>query len=183
VFIDNVANANEAVAVTKYDGTGNITGLLLYEEHLTVGSDDNQSLTAANLGAYDNSVSGDEDVFQEYNASSFTCDGVASTTGLCVDGTAQSTQERLYIKVGNTLAPGANVRTAKLQIAGTYTGASETLTLSGSGTGATRPLIISGTFTPTSDTVVFNGTATTEIEAATTPGVTYNNLSLIPAAT
>ena len=182
VFVDNVADANEAVAVTKYDGSGNITGVLLYEEHLTVGSADNQNLTNTNLGNYDNSVSGDEDVFFEHNTSSFTCDGVASTTGLCVDGTGQSTQERLYIKTGNTLSPGGNVQTAKVQVVGTYTAGSETLTLTGSGTGTSKPFLVSGTFTPSTGTVVYNSTSATEIRANTTiPD--YYNLSLIPAGT
>jgi hypothetical protein len=140
VWADNVADADEAVAVTKYDGSGNITGILLYKEHLTLGSDDNQTLTSSEIGTYDNSVSGDEDIFMD-TKSSATCDGIASFTGLCVDGigtAGQSTQERLYIKANNTFTPGGNVQTARLQGAGAINGSmGQSLTLTGSGTSST----------------------------------------------
>ena len=57
VFIDGVSNEiEEAVAVSKYLGSGQMTGLQLLEEKLTIGSADNASLTNADLALYDNSV-------------------------------------------------------------------------------------------------------------------------------
>jgi hypothetical protein len=36
VFVDGAAEANEAVGITKYDGNGDITGMNLYEHHLSL---------------------------------------------------------------------------------------------------------------------------------------------------
>ncbi len=174
VFIDGNADANEAVSVSKYDGTGNMTGVVLYQGNLTMGSIDNQSISTSEIGSYDNSISGDEDVFVEYNSSSFTCDGVGSTTGLCVDGTGQfSNTEQIYIQTGDTFDNGANVRTAYLNTVGTFVTGTGTTTLTGTGT----PLAVTGTFTGTSGgTVVYTG------NGATIKGVTYHNLQLKPSS-
>ncbi|MFA7244531.1 MAG: hypothetical protein WC080_04585, partial [Patescibacteria group bacterium] len=68
-FVHNVPDANEANAVTKYDGTGDITGINLYEKHLSIGSDDNQTISNADLSNYDSSVSQNEDIFFDVDAS------------------------------------------------------------------------------------------------------------------
>lgn len=154
VFIDGVADGSEAVAVTKYDGSGNITGVLLYAEHLTVGSDDNQSLTNTDLANYDNSVSSDEDIFFEVDANN----------DLTVDSTAQSTQERLLIVTGNTFQPDStssgNVTTHHIQIVGTVTADGNTFTVGGSWNN------LSGTFTRGTSTVIFTGTGSINVDNA-----------------
>src|SRR3990167_8507855 len=54
VFIDGVASSEDrAVAVTKYDGTGDITSVELIEGRLSLGSADNQTLTNADIATYD----------------------------------------------------------------------------------------------------------------------------------
>ncbi len=172
VFLDgdaegDVPNSNEAVAVAKYNGGGaNLGGLLLYEEHLTIGSDDNQTLTNADLSSYDNSVSGDEDIFFE----------VDGNNDLVVDATSQSSQEKLYIKAGNTYRPDSsssgNLSSHDVQVVGTLTADSNTLNLSGS-------WINSGTFTADSSSVIM--TATSGSESINSSGATlasFNDLTL-----
>jgi len=153
VFIDGATDADEAVAVTKYDGTGNITGVKLYKEHLTIGSDDNKSLSNTDLGTMDNSVSGDEDIFYDVNA------GV-----LTVDATSQSTQEKLTILTSNTHQPGGNVITHDIEIKGTFIPEANTLTVQGSYKN-------SGTLTSGTSTVSMTST-TTETLAGTMSGST-----------
>lgn len=91
VFLDGVGESNEAIAVAKYDGSGNITGVELIEENLTIGSDDSQTITNADIALYDNSVSGDEDLFMD----------VAASNDLSVDITTHD--DVLRVLSGNTL--------------------------------------------------------------------------------
>ncbi len=150
VYIEGVADANEAVAVTKYDGTGNITGVQLMEEHLTLGSDDNQTLTNGDLGQYDNSVSANEDIFHDVNAGALT-----------VDATALLTNEELYILTGNGYTPGGTVATKHVQIEGTWTATgSETYSVEGDWEHT------NGTFNYATSTVDFTGTGTIKIDIA-----------------
>jgi len=89
----------------------------------------------------------------------------------------------LKVASGVTLAPGGNVNAQKLDIAGTYTGGTETLALSGAGTSTTctnatqTPLCISGTFTPTSNTVAYTSTSASNIFPTT-----YHHLSMLPTS-
>ena len=121
VFIDGAGDTDEAVAVAKYDGSGDITDVKLYKEHLTVGSGDNQSLSNSELGSYDNSVSGDEDIFHDVTSSN-----------LVVDSTAQSSTEELYIDASDTYQPGGTVTTHDIEIDGTFTAEANAITVSGS---------------------------------------------------
>ncbi len=85
----------------------------------------------------------------------------------------------LHIETSKTYAPAGNVTTPKMHVMGTYTGASETLTLSGTGTGTARPLYIDGgTFTASSNTTTFTGDGAADIESTT-----YNVLNLTPTIT
>ncbi|MEN9389679.1 MAG: hypothetical protein RLY61_763, partial [Candidatus Parcubacteria bacterium] len=49
VFIDGASDTDEAVAVTQYDGSGDITGIKLFKEHLSLGSADDQNLSNTDL--------------------------------------------------------------------------------------------------------------------------------------
>ncbi|NOY71716.1 MAG: hypothetical protein GXP14_04970 [Gammaproteobacteria bacterium] len=164
VFIDGALNAREAVAVSKYDGTGNITGVELIENHLTIGSDDNQTLTNADLSQYDNSVSGDGDIFHEVN----------TLNDLTVDITGSLTVERLYIKSGNTYQPSGNVSTRDLEINGTLIADSNNINLSGSWDN-------NAIFTAGTSSVNFtagSGTETVDSSGATTAdfyNINFNN--------
>ncbi|VAW88634.1 hypothetical protein MNBD_GAMMA18-2204, partial [hydrothermal vent metagenome] len=125
VFIDGASNIREAVAVTKYNGTGNITGVELMEKHLSIGSDDNQTISNADLSQYDSSASGDEDIFYE----------VDSSNNLTVDIFNAYTTEKLYIKGGNTFRPDSSgsgsVTSQDIEINGTFIADSNSITLSG----------------------------------------------------
>lgn len=162
VFIDGASDGDEAVAVTKYDGTGNITGIKLFKEHLTIGSDDNQTLTNADLSQYDNSVSGDEDIFFD----------VSAGNDLTVDSTAQSSQEELYILPSNTYQPasggGADVNTHDIEIDGTFTADSNSINISGS-------WVNDNTFTSGTSAVTFTATSGTEIIDNTNATLLYFN--------
>jgi hypothetical protein len=149
VFLDGVADGSEAVGVTKYDGTGDITGVLLYAEHLTIGSADNQTISNSDMSKYDNSVSGDEDIFFD----------ISSGNDLTVDSTTQSTQEELFIVTGNTYRPasagGGDVATHDLEINGTITADSNAISLSGSWDN-------NATFTAGTSLVTFTASSGTE---------------------
>lgn len=148
VFIDGASDTDEAAAVAQYDGSGDITGVKLYKEHLVIGSVDNQNISNTDLSSYDNSVSGDEDIFFD-----------VSSGNLTVDSTAQSTTERLYIDASDTYQPGGSVSTHDIEIDGTFTAEANALTISGSwnndsnfsSTGTT-------TFTATSGTETIDST-------------------------
>lgn len=126
IFIDGASNIREAIAVTKYDGIGSITGVELIEKHLTIGSDDNQTISNTDLSLYDNSASGDEDIFYEVNGDN----------DLTVDVFGSYTTEELYIKNGNTFRPDSagsgNITTQDLEINGTLIADSNSITLTGS---------------------------------------------------
>lgn len=65
-WIDGAIDTAESTAVTKYV-SGNVTGMVLNPNVLSIGSADNQSLIAANVGAYVNGS--DEDVMVTWASS------------------------------------------------------------------------------------------------------------------
>ncbi len=176
----------KAVNISKYTpGNTEVNGKNytlgnLYRDRVAIAG--SQSISVTDMGNWDND--NDTDLLFYSNASTFTCRGDTSYTGLCVD-----TGKELHIGITNnatTFAPGGNVTTDALHLTNTatYTGGSETLLITGSGTGAcisgSRPFCITsgGTFTASSNTTRFTGTSTTEIESTT-----YNNLEFKPAGT
>ncbi len=149
VFVDGVIDAKEANAVTIYDGTGDIAGVLLYEDHLTIGSDDNQTITNANLASYDYSVSSsDEDIFFDVDANN----------DLSTDATNQTAQDKIYVKASNTYRPDSggsgNVSTTNFYVAGTVTADANTFNAAGNWDASV------GTFTRDTSTVNLTGTGT-----------------------
>lgn len=137
IFINGESTASErAVAVTKYDGSGDITGIKLFQRHLVIGSDDNPTVSNTNIGQYDNGVSGDSDIFHE----------VDSNDDLVVDTSAAYSDEKLYVLSGTTYQPGtgnsSNISTHDFQNLGTTDITANTFTVNGSWTQ-------SGTFSDT----------------------------------
>ncbi len=164
VWIDAAGSIGDrAGAVAKYDGSGDMTGLLLYTEHLTIGSADDQTLTNANLGVYDNSVAGgDDDVFWD----------VSAGNDLTLDAEAQSTQEELYIATGDTFRPasggGADVATTHVENAGTWTADNNAINVSGN-------WVNTGTFAADTSTLTMSAADTdNSIEPGTS---SFNNLT------
>ncbi|MFA7244068.1 MAG: hypothetical protein WC080_02170 [Patescibacteria group bacterium] len=163
VFIDGVADGNEANAVTKYDGSGNITGISLYEKHLYLGSDDNQTLSNNDISKYDNSVSSDEDIF-------FEIDGSNNLT-LPAVGTQTDADQKIIIKANNTWRPASGGGTTST-VPKSYAEASSTMTLdnnslviTGSGQSSSRPLRMEtgSTFNYDTSTVTYQSASATDV--------------------
>lgn len=166
VFVDDVDDDKEANAVTKYDGSGNITGIGLYERHLSIGSGDNQTLSNADMNKYDGSVSSDEDIFFDIDA----LDNL--TMPYSTYGGAYTDQE-LYILASNTWQPKSSssctstIPNLEIPASATLTADGNTITLSASST----PFVATGTFTYNTSTIKYTGASATNIT-----GTTYYNL-------
>jgi len=124
VFIEGeTASSSQAVAVTKWT-SGNITGVELIEGHLSIGSDQRNTITNANLGDYDSSISSKR-TFHDVNGTILTVDADAKVNG-----------EELYIKGGNTFQPnssnGDTINTHDIEINGTFDLDRNVITASGS---------------------------------------------------
>ncbi|RJQ14830.1 hypothetical protein C4553_00010 [Candidatus Parcubacteria bacterium] len=155
VFIDGAAAAsNRAVAVTKWDGSGNITGVNLIERHLTIGSDDNQTITNANLASYDYSAStNDADII-------FDVDG---SNNLTLDNLNSFTDERLLVRLNNNYQPGAvgglSINTHHFQAS-----TSATVTANGNTFNVKGDWLNRGTFTQGTSTVVMSSTSASTVD-------------------
>ena len=155
--------SEEATTVVKYDGSGNVDNVKLYQNQLVIGTDTgsaNSDQTIANTdmdtatNGYENSD--DEDVLVS----------VASD-----DLTLQS-GNHLYVISGDTYRPGsgggADVTVQNLYFEGTFTTDNNAVGVAGDFTNA-------GTFTASTSTITLNGTAA---QTFTTNGATYNILTL-----
>ncbi len=149
VWIQGAADANEAAAVFRYDGVGDTTGVELFERHLTIGSHDATTTTNAHIALYDNSASGNEDLFFEVDSGN---DLTVCSVGACSDA-------ELFVAQGYTYRPdsasGGNVSTHDMEIAGTLTADGNTLTVSGSWENR-------GIFTANSSSVILRATSSQE---------------------
>ena len=93
VFVDGAADADESVALSTYNGVGNITGMELNKRHLTIGSDSVASTTNATFDGYDNTD--DEDIF-------FTVDG-SNNLNICVEVTCADAKLKLSLELPTSL--------------------------------------------------------------------------------
>lgn len=144
VFIDGAGDANEAVALARYDGVGDISGMNLYERHITLGSNDATStpFSNTNLGLYD--TTNDEDLFYDVTGTTLTtCGDVA-----CGD-------VEILIKSGSIYQPQGTTSTHDIEINGTVRPEGNTLNVSGSWDN-------NATNTSATSTIIF--TATSSIE-------------------
>lgn len=166
VFLDTGGGNKGTLFTHNNDAITDITGLTLYKDKVIIRSESSSSITNADINTYDQTNDADIPIAS---------DGTNAT----VDSGFE-----LHINSGETYAPGGNVTTPKLHLIGTYTGASETLTLNGSGSSSScdntvaslRPLCIDGgTFTPSSNTTLFSGATASLIQNAT-----YNILRIEP---
>ncbi len=162
VWIGGAAVADESTGVTKYDGIGDITGMVLDQHVLSIGSVDDQSLTVTNLGQYDNDQN--EDVMHSANLST-----------LNVDADNAYTDEKIDILSGDTLTISGieTLTTHDVAINGTLTsGGNSTYYVSGSWDN-------NSVFTCSTSTITFiasSGTETINSSGAST--YTFNNLTL-----
>lgn len=136
IWVDNTADANEATAVTKYDGTGDIASIILIQSVLSIGSNDNTTISNTDLGQYD----GDNDEDLAFTSNSGTLDSSGAILVLNGSGTTSS-----------TYTPGGAVTALIfIQVTGTVNGGSATWSV-GSMTQ------YGGTFTATSGTTYITG--------------------------
>jgi len=98
VWVDGADEADEAVTAFIYDGLGDMTGVSLYEQHLAFDADELGTITNDLLGLYDNSASGDEDIF-------FEVDGLNNLT-VCATGTCADAN--IYIAEGTSYLPSTS---------------------------------------------------------------------------
>ena len=167
-FLDTNGGAGgKGVTYTKITGLA-LSGISVTKNFIRIRNDSSGSITNANISTYDKT--NDTDI-------PIDSDGTNST--------GDSGFEML-IESGKTFAPGGNVTLNNIQIVGTYTGVSETLTLTAAGTNSTCtsgpgtaiPLCVNGgTFTASTNTVKFNSTSALKVQ-----NLTYYNLNLSPSA-
>lgn len=158
-------------------GGKNMTAQNIYKDRVIVRGTAAANVANTDLADWDND--NDTDTLFYSNTGSYTCRS-ASYTGLCVD-----TGKELHSWTGTTFVPGGNVTADNLHLAGTYTGASEILTLSGSGTGicttapgTIRPFCIDGgSYGYNTNTTKFTGSSDSNIE-----GTTYYDLTFAAAS-
>jgi len=149
VFLNNLtANENEAIAIMEYDGAGNITGVQLFEQHITIANGGNTNISNADLGTYDNSVSADEDIFFDVSS---------GLLNYCV--VAGCEKAELFIDSGMTYQPGGSMELHDIEIDGTFTIEANTASISGGWNN-------DATFTAGTSTIFFTATASAEIVSA-----------------
>ena len=166
VFIDGVVSSEDrAVAVAKYSGS-NITGMQLIEGRLSIGSDNDQTVSNADLSQYDNSVSGDANIPIE----------VSVSNDLTVDSNSSWTTDELYIGSGDTYRPdstsGGDVNAQDVENNGTITADGNTFNVTGA-------WVNSGTFTADTSTVSLSGAASQNLSGTMTGASAFKNLTIL----
>lgn len=146
VFVQGAASADEAVAVTTYDGTPGISGLSLIKRHLTLGSDDLPAISNADLALYD--FTNTEDIFFDVNG--------GNDLSLCADSGCVDASIR--IRAGASYAPGtgADISTHDFRNDGIFTAGSNTMRVSGSWDN-------NSTTTMANSTVIFTATSSDSV--------------------
>ncbi|MEY2664987.1 MAG: hypothetical protein RLZZ480_92 [Candidatus Parcubacteria bacterium] len=160
-FVTGASDAAEAVAVARYDGDGDISGMTMFERHLVLGSNDatTTAMTNADIGLYD--FTSTEDIFFNGNGSTLS---MCATTG-CSDA-------KLYVKSNVRYVPGGRFVTHDFQNYGYFTAGSFTHEVNGSWDN-------NATSTMTGSTIVFAATSTTESIDSTGATVSaFNNVTM-----
>ena len=163
VWVDNVADNLESTAVTIYNNAP-ISGLVLNNNVITLGSNQDQSISLTNLNSYD--CTEDEDIMHQAASSHLKVEGDS-----CAGSTTNSyTSEKISTLSGDTLALGTSetLTTYDLENAGT-------ITVTGNGTlNVSHDWANTGTFTAGTSTVNLTGadSSTQTISGSTT----FNNL-------
>jgi hypothetical protein len=166
VFLEGeAASSSQAAAVTKYNGSGDISAVQLMQAHLVVGSNQGNTITNANIALYDSSVSGKQ-TFYDVNG-----------TTLTVDVDNKVTADSLYIAAGNVYQPNAaggdTITAGSVEIMGSLTADGATaITSSGSWDS-------NGTFTAGTSTVTMTKTGTLDGHGTNT----FNNLTINSSGT
>ena len=151
VYVSGASEQNEAVAVAKYTGPGDMGGMRLAEHWVTLGSASTtgQTLALTDLARYDNSISVNEDIFYDVDAGN-DFNNCASGSGVCLDA-------GIDVYAG-TFRPATStsetINTWDMRIDSFMYADTNTFKVGGSWKNV-------GGFTPNTGTIVFNGTSTT----------------------
>ncbi|MDC1205571.1 LamG domain-containing protein, partial [Candidatus Pacebacteria bacterium] len=157
VFIDGVvADVDESIGVTDYDGNGDITGMNLSKRHVTIGSDD-VGIVVNNVGLSGYDYTDNENLF-------FDIDGSYTLT-VCGDSGCDDSE--LRVLTGADYTPYANTITHDFENNGTTTLATSTMRVSGSWVNNATTSI------GTSD-VIFTATSTIELMTGSSTLDFYN---------
>ncbi|MBP6881035.1 MAG: DUF2341 domain-containing protein [Candidatus Pacebacteria bacterium] len=160
VFVTGAADSAEAVGVTRYDGDGNITGLTLFERHLSLGSAEATTtpITNADIGLYD--YTNTEDVF--FNVT-------GTTLSMCAE--AACADAELYVRSGAYYSPGGRIVTHDFENNGTFVAGAHTHEVNGSWDN-------NATTTMTGSAVVFAATSTSEsVDSTGALAASFNNVT------
>ncbi len=164
VFVnDGSATAtDEAVAITQYDGTPDVSGMRLQKRHLSIGSDDYATISNSEIELFD--FTDNENIFFDVDA--------GNDLTMCAD--LGCTDASIYILPYNTYDPGTggNATMHDFRNYGTFTAGANTIRVGGSwDDNATTSL--------TTSSIIFTATTTTEFIDTTGASTTgFNNLTL-----
>jgi len=150
----NGSVANESTAITKYSGSGSITGMVLNKHVFSVGSSLNNTINVSDLGSYDHDNNGM--IMHTYNSKTLNVDGGNG-------GSGEYTDEKIDVLASNTLSVATDdtINTFHLQIDGILTSNSNsTYNVAGNWTN-------NGVFTQANSTVTLNGSSAQTINGTT----------------
>jgi len=177
VWVDNVDETYEAVAVTKYDGTGYaISGMPLYEHHLVIGSYDSITASNSDLMTYDFSVSGDEDIFFDATATSLVACAISGCENVETYIAPDDSTTNTYYpnSAGSTYVETHDIEVTDKGVFN-MTGTNNYASISGS-------WVNDGTFTVGTSTIFFVASDSTETVSASAAGI-FNNVQFGDSAT
>ena len=157
VYVDGAIDANESIAITTYDGIGDVTNMELTKRHVTIGSSDTATTTNSKLLGFDGSD--DEDLFIDVTA--------GSNLDICFEGCADA---RLKVRAGTVYQPQGNIVTHDFFNFGTFKPATNTIRVRGSWNSQ-------GTFDPDTSTVIFSATSSSETVVATGTALAFHTVT------
>ncbi len=145
VYVTGGTESEQAVAVTRYQGTGDITGVALYEQHLTLGHDAPVELDNAAIGSYTS-----EDTSNIFFAVSGGDLDMCTTSG-CAEAS-------LFVQEAATYEPGGAVETHSFINRGSFALDTDLIDLSGAWDNTATSTLQDGTvrFSAAADTYTVN---------------------------
>jgi len=164
VFVSNAVTANVSTAVATYFGIGAVSAMVLNKHVLSIGSNQNVSMTLSDLAKYD----------YDQNNTKILHSSNSSPATLLLDPGNLYTDEKINILAGNTLTIGATETLTTYDI--TITG---TIISSGASTyNIKHDWLNSGVFTAGSSTVYLNGTTKQTLSGTMTGASSFCNLTI-----
>ncbi|HBB36507.1 MAG TPA: hypothetical protein DEB07_03495 [Candidatus Moranbacteria bacterium] len=163
VWTDTATAGNQSTAISKWDGSGDMTGMVLDANVLSIGSANSSGVTSAETDDFTCASSGGGNVMHAFASSTLSVEGCSKTY----------TSEKIDILAGNTLTISGTetLTTYDLTITGTLTsGGASTYNVS-------HNWVHNGTaFTASTSTVNLNGGTAQTINGSTS--TTFNNLNI-----